>query len=86
MQDESFFQKLSKAITRTRAKKPNKEYNDLRFMMTAIKQHSCYSSISKDDLYQMVAEDLQLYSTDNKDSFRSFFKFIERLRQPVNDT
>jgi len=86
MRDESFFQKLAKAITRTRARKPNKEYNDLRFIMVAIKEHSCYSRTSKEELYQLVAEDLQLYSTNNKDSFRSFFKFLERLRKPVNDT
>jgi len=52
MRDESFFQKLAKAITRTRARKPNKEYNDLRFIMVAIKEHSCYSRTSKEELYQ----------------------------------
>lgn len=40
MRDESFFNKLSKSITRTRARKPNKEFNDLRFMMAALKEHS----------------------------------------------
>lgn len=85
MDDESFFHKLTKAITRTRSRKPKKELNDLRFMMVAIKEHSCYSATSKDELYQFVAEELELYPTNTKDSFGSFFRFIDRMRKPVND-
>jgi len=86
MNDESFFQQIAKAITRTRARKPNKKFNDLRFVMVAIKEHSCYAATSKDELYKLVADELELYPADTKDSFSSFFRFIDRIRKPVNDT
>lgn len=64
--DESFMVALSKAITKTRPRRPQKKYDDLRYMIEVINDEIGLENVSKDDIYDILADELELYdgSTD----------------------
>lgn len=78
-QDESFMNKLSKAITKTRSRKPNSEYDDLRFMLEALEDMKECQDMTLEQKYELLAGDLELYNTsDKKDSLAGFKKLVQR--------
>lgn len=84
--DEPFFNLLSKAITRTRPRRPVADYDDARFMITALDECKSFSSNSNVELYKLIANELELYPTSGEDSFKAFEKFLQRLRKNQTDT
>ena len=79
--DESFMNKLAKAITRTRPRRPNSQYDDLRYMLLAIDEMSEYRDYTVKDKYDLLAVNLELMDSENKrDAFEAFKKLERRLR------
>lgn len=77
--DESFMNKLAKSITQTRPRRPNSEYDDLRYMLEAVDEIKEYEGISQREKYDLLAVDLELYDVDGKsDPFSGFKRLIER--------
>lgn len=77
--DESFLNKLSKAITRTRPRRPESEYDDLRFMLEALDEMKEYKNATQKQKYELLAVDLELFDTEqNKDAFEAFRKLLRR--------
>lgn len=77
--DESFLQKLAKAITRTRPRRPESEYDDLRFMLEALDEMKEYKNATQQEKYNLLAVDLELFDTEgNKDAFEAFKKLLRR--------
>ena len=77
--DEPFMNKLSKAITRARPRRPNSEYDDLRYMLEAVDEIKEYEGMSMKEKYELLAGDLELYDADSKkDSFSGFKRLVER--------
>lgn len=77
--DEAFLNRLSKAITRTIPRRPETKYDDLRFMLEAIEDMKELSGLTVKEKYQLFAEDLELFDTENKkDSFEAFKKLLRR--------
>jgi len=78
-EDESFLNKLAKAITRTRPRRPDSEYDDLRFMLEALDEMKEYENATQQEKYDLLAIDLQLFNTEeNKDAFEAFKKLLSR--------
>ncbi|MET0117599.1 MAG: hypothetical protein ABW090_09255 [Sedimenticola sp.] len=81
--DEGFMDKLSKAIKRTRPRRPAEKFDDLRFMTLILEQAKPLTEIPAEELYKLLEEELQLYSgNDEEDSRDGFRKFIQRRRRP----
>ena len=77
--DESFLQKLAKAITRTRPRRPESEYDDLRFMLEALDEMKEYKNATQKQKYELLAVDLELFDTEgNRDAFEAFRKLLRR--------
>jgi len=78
-QDNSFMGKLSKAITQTKPSRPKAKYDDLRFMAKIIDQTIDLKTVTFAQLYKILAEDMELYPTDTKDSLAGFKWIIKGL-------
>ncbi|MEX1199903.1 MAG: hypothetical protein WEB02_03855 [Methylophaga sp.] len=77
--DESFLNKLAKAITRTRPRRPESKYDDLRFMLEALDEMKEYENTTQQEKFELLAVDLELFDTEgNKDSFEAFKKLLRR--------
>ena len=80
--DNSFFDKLSKAVTRTKPRRPDKEFDDMRFIFQALEESIGLDKLTEKEIYELIVEDLELYPTDNlKDPFASLKKLIQRRKQ-----
>jgi len=79
--DNSFFDSLAKSITRTRPRRPDKELDDVRFILEALDESVGLDKITEENLYNLIVEDLELYPTENKkDPFGSFKKLVQRRK------
>lgn len=77
--DESFLNKLAKAITRTRPRRPESEYDDLRFMLEALDEMEEYKNATQQEKFDLLAVDLELFDIEgNKDAFEAFKKLLRR--------
>ena len=65
-EDENFMELLSKAIKRSRPRRPDVKLDDLRYMIEVLDEEIGLSNITHDKIYDILAEDLELYdaSTD----------------------
>lgn len=84
--DHPFFKKLSKALVREQIRRPAKKLDDLRFMITALNDNANFSSLSNNDFYRLLVDDLELYSTDGSDPYKAFEKLLSRSRKVINDS
>jgi len=84
--DERFFNQLAKAITRTRPRRPAPEYDDARFMITALNECKSFSAKNNEELHKLIVDNLELYPSNGKDSFKGFEKFTQRLNNRQRDT
>lgn len=77
--DESFLNKLAKAITRTRPRRPASEHDDLRFMLEAVDEMKGHEGMTQKDKYDLLAVGMELYVIEGKkDPFSGFRRLIER--------
>jgi hypothetical protein len=79
-QDETFFNRLSKAI-KTRPKRPMEEYRELRFTLQALEEAEGLQGLTMEAAYRLLCVDLNLYPHDGKDAARSLWQFISRWKQ-----
>jgi len=80
--DEDFFVLLSKSITKTRPKKPpDLKYNSLRFGLELLEQAKGLDNIPYEDQFKLLVEEHQLYPYTENDTFRSFERFVQRLKK-----
>jgi hypothetical protein len=80
--DEAFLNKLAKAITRTRPRRPAEEYDDLRFMLEALEASKGLDNLSYEQLYNLFVEELQLYPGEERmDTFEGLRKLIQRRKK-----
>ena len=80
--DEAFLNKLAKAITRTRPRRPSEDYDDLRFMLEALEASKGLDNLSYEQLYNFFVGELQLYPGEGrKDTFEGLRKLIQRRKK-----
>lgn len=79
--DEGFLNKLTKAITRTRPRRPLSELDDLRLMLYIIEDSKPLTEFPLDQLYSILIQDLELNpATNGSDYYDGFKKLIQRRR------
>ena len=78
IQDAEFFSLLSKALNRSRPKKPDQELDDARYMIQALSENIDKDDLIYDDFYQLIVNKLELYSEDGADPYGSFRKFFNK--------
>jgi hypothetical protein len=76
--DRSFFDKLAKSITRTKPRRPNPEYDDLRFIIEVIDEAKSISAFTYEQLANVLIDDLQLYPDAGADPVSGLTKFIQK--------
>ena len=82
--DEVFLNKLAKAITRTRPRRPAEEYDDLRFMLEALEASKGLDNLSYEQLYNFFVDEFQLYpGEERKDAFEGLRKLIQRRKKSL---
>jgi hypothetical protein len=84
--DNPFFKKLSKALVRKQSRRPAKKLDDVRFMISALEDSKKFLTLSNEDTYSILVEDLELYPADGKDPYKGFEKLLTRTRKIINDT
>jgi hypothetical protein len=82
MNDESFMNQLTKAITRTKPRRPLKEYDDLRYMFEVIDESIGIENLTHDKLYDLLVVDLELYPNE----FSSFSELLKDRNRKVKKT
>lgn len=74
MEDGNFMELLSKAIKRSRPKRPEKGLDDLRYMLEVLDGEIGLENITHNKLYDILSVDLELYG----ESIDGFKKIIQR--------
>ena len=82
-EEENFLDALSRAIKRSRPRRPSKEYDITRVMLTALDQAKGLDNISYESIHDLFVDDLQIYPDDKKDSFSGLKKLIQRRKKAV---
>lgn len=80
--DESFLNKLTKAITRTRPRRPASELDDLRLMLDIVEDSKPLTEFSYDELYGLLIEDLELNPPNLSSDYYDGFKKLIQRRKP----
>lgn len=83
LSDESFMNRLSKAITRTKPARPDKKLDDMRFMLEALVEGVGIDGFTKSELEDILKGDLELYENDSDYSRRAFNKLIQKRNERV---
>lgn len=83
--DEDFFELLSKAIKKTRPRRPKEELDDLRFALVTLEQAGALAKLSYIELHDLLMDDLKLIPEGLDDSVGSLKKFIQRRNKVVGD-
>ncbi|HSC44088.1 MAG TPA: hypothetical protein VLH17_17520 [Candidatus Binatia bacterium] len=78
MDDRSFFDRLAKAITRTRSRRPNPAFDDLRFMIEVIEEAKSLAAFTYEQLGDVLIDDLQLYPDSGADPVSGLTKIIQK--------
>lgn len=80
--DESFMQKLAKAITRTVPRRPRKKFDDLRYILAVLDETVGLKNLTHAEIAKIVIDDLPLYSdsTDAEDPIAGIRKIVQKLR------
>jgi hypothetical protein len=81
MDDRSFFDRLAKAITRTRPRRPNPAYDDLRFMIEVIEEAKGLAAFTYEQLGDVLIDDLQLYPDSGADPVSGLTKIIQKRNE-----
>lgn len=81
--DESFMNRLSSAITRTKPARPNKKLDDMRFMLEALVEGVGIDGFTNVELEEILKGDLELYENDSDYSMRAFNKLIKKRNDIV---
>ncbi len=81
--DEAFFDLLSKAIRKTRPRRPQEDFDILRFMLSALDEAAGLSNLSYEQIHCLIVDDLQLYPDNAKDSFSGLKKLIQRRKKDI---
>lgn len=80
--DNTFFDRLSKSITRTKPRRPNKELDDVRFIFEVLDESIGLDNLSEKEIYKTIVDDLELYPTENtKDIFSGLKKLLQRRKK-----
>jgi len=80
--DNAFFDKLSKSITRTKPRRPSKELDDVRFIFEVLDESIGLDNLSEKEIYKTIVDDLELYPTENtKDIFSGLKKLLQRRKK-----
>ncbi len=80
--DEGFLNKLTKAITRTRPRRPASELDDLRLMLCIIEDSKPLSEYPLKQLHNLLIEDFELGPENcNSDYYDGLKKLINRRTQ-----
>lgn len=83
LSDESFMNRLSKAITRTKPARPDRKLDDMRYMLEALVEGLGIDEFKNSELEEILKGDLELYDNDSDYSRRAFNKFIQRRNERV---
>lgn len=81
--DESFMNRLSKALTRTKPARPDIKLDDMRYMLEALVEGVGIESFTKAELEEILKGDLELYDNDSDYSRRAFNKLIQKRNKMV---
>jgi len=81
--DGQFFDLLTKAINKTRPRRPKEDFDILRFMLSALDEATGLSNLSYEQIHSLMVDDLQLYPEDTKDSFSGLKKLIQRRQKDI---
>jgi len=81
--DGHFFDLLTKAITKTRPRRPKKDFDILRMMLSILDEAIGISNLSYEEVHKLIVDDLQLYPDDLKDSFSGLKKLLQRRKKHI---
>ncbi|MFT7404895.1 hypothetical protein [Zhongshania sp.] len=81
--DESFMNRLSSAITRTKPARPAKKLDDMRYMLEALVEGVGIEGFTNSELEDILKSDLELYDNDSDYSSRAFNKLIQKRNKRV---
>lgn len=80
LEDESFMDSLSRAIKKSRPRRPAKKYDDLRYMIKIIDEEIGLDNVDDEKLYNLLFHNLQLYDSSPDGLERLIRRIKERSR------
>ncbi|TAJ91386.1 MAG: hypothetical protein EPO31_14350 [Gammaproteobacteria bacterium] len=82
-QDWDFYHQLSKAITKTRPRRPKEDLDDARMAALILDQAAGLNNLSYEQITDVLVDTLQVFSADGLDPFSAVKKFIQRRQKAV---
>ena len=83
--DESFFDRLAKATTRTRPRRPSPGLDDVRFMLEYADEEFGLDTLTTNELHDSLVNDLELYPSSTTDQHEALRKLIQTRNKKVKE-
>lgn len=82
MADEVFFDKLAKAIKRTRPARPTPVMDDVRAMLYVLSDVGVLALLTNSEITRLFVDELQIYDDDGRaDPSAAIAKFVQRFKK-----
>lgn len=78
--DKKFFLSLSNAINGHKPRRPKPELDEVRYLLAVLEETKSLAKISHEKLFDVLVNDLQVYSDAGKDPFEGLKKLIQRRK------
>lgn len=83
--DESFMNRLARAITRTKPRRPREDLDDVRFLLEMLDEAKGLENIAHKALYDVLIDDLEVYPDTGKDAMSGLKKLIQKRKQQIGN-
>lgn len=84
--DESFMNRLAKAITRTKPRRPREDLDDVRFLLEMLDQAKGLENLGHKELCDVLIDDLEVYpDTGHNDPISGLRKLIQKRKQQIGN-
>lgn len=80
MDDKGFFMALSKALTKTKPRRPAEKYDPIRYLVGVLDETGVLDNFAWDDICEIFVEHLGLYPHDSEDPYSGLKKLIKSIR------
>ena len=84
--DNQFFDKLSRAIKGSRPRNQNVEYDAARFLSVLIDSWKNNKPLTNDEICHIFIDELKIYPNTGKDDYAGLTKFLQNFRKKAKRT
>jgi len=81
LKDESFFDKLTKALKKSKPRRPSEKYDPIRHLVGILDEIHALDNLTQTQVCEIFIDHLNLYPHDSEDAHAGLKKLIQEIRK-----